>query len=70
MSLSGTSQAAPHAAGVAALWFQKLWKQKGKRPDPADVRARITATADFEALSPPFGVEDIGNGFLRAPAPH
>ena len=70
VSLSGTSQAAPHAAGVAALWFQKLWKQKGKRPDPADVRARITATADFDALSPPFGVEDIGNGFLRAPAPH
>ena len=66
--LSGTSMAAPHVAGVAALICQKL----GLAVTPADIRSRISAGAQNPAapLNSPtssYTFDGVLEGVLSAP---
>jgi subtilisin family serine protease len=65
-SLNGTSMATPHAAGVAALW----WEEVIASPLPATagtVKAKMLASADLSRLGPGVDVADRGVGLVRAP---
>ena len=64
-SMSGTSMATPHVAGVAALWAQKLKAAGALRP--ADFMARLVGSAVAEGLKPGFDPYDTGAGLVRAP---
>jgi subtilisin family serine protease len=66
-AMTGTSQAAPHAAGVAALWWEKIRQETFERPSPADVISRLRGRADFAKLSPPLEVEAVGQGLVTSP---
>ena len=40
-SLSGTSMAAPHVAGIAAKLMGEIYKNTGEVPDPQDVEDEL-----------------------------
>jgi subtilisin family serine protease len=65
-SLSGTSMACPHVAGVAALWWEAV------RVSPVPLRAgtvlaRLLATARTNRFAPGVDVADRGVGVVSAP---
>lgn len=64
-SLSGTSMATPHVAGVAALWAHKL-RDSGLL-SAAGLHARVVASGTLAGLDGSIDVTDIGNGLVRAP---
>jgi subtilisin family serine protease len=67
VGLSGTSMAAPHVAGVAALWWEDVFAS----PLPATsqtVLARLIANATTQGLAPWDDVADRGVGLVRAPS--
>lgn len=64
-SMSGTSMACPHVAGVAALWWESLMKSGALAPSAALVGAKLAATARAEGISG--GPLDRGAGVVTAP---
>jgi subtilisin family serine protease len=64
-SMSGTSMATPHVAGVAALWAQKLSGSGGLNFET--LRARVIASGVTSSLASPFEPEDVGTGMVQAP---
>jgi subtilisin family serine protease len=64
---SGTSMATPHAAGVAALWWQSITRAGFPVASAQTVAARLLATATSSGLAPGASPADVGSGLIQAP---
>ncbi len=65
-TLSGTSVAVPHVAGVAALWWQAV-RQSDLPANATLVRSKLLAGAESRGLSPSVYPADRGAGRVMAP---
>ena len=66
-TMSGTSMATPHVAGVAALWAQKQLQQSGA-VTTANIVSKVLGNASREGLAGGAQLNDVGVGIVRAPA--
>jgi subtilisin family serine protease len=66
LSLSGTSMACPHVAGVAALWWEAVRKSP-QRPTAANVLVKLLGSARPDVFEPGVDAADRGVGIVAAP---
>ncbi len=66
-TLSGTSMACPHTAGVAALWWHGL-AQSAVPSTANSVVVRLLANCRANAISPNVEIADRGQGLVQAPS--
>ena len=65
VSMSGTSMATPHVAGVAILWAQRILSQGPLRS--TEWTARLVASGTRDGLKAGIDPNDIGSGLVQAP---
>jgi subtilisin family serine protease len=65
-TMSGTSMACPHVAGVAALWWEAA-REGGLPANAATVVARLLSACSTDRLAPGLGDSDRGVGMVAAP---
>lgn len=66
-SKSGTSMATPHAAGVAALWWQSVQQAGFPAATAQNITARLVANATKTGLASGASPADVGNGLIQSP---
>ena len=64
-SMSGTSMATPHVAGVATLWAEKI--KQTRSLNAFEWLGRLTGSATSASLKPGFDPFDVGAGLAMAP---
>lgn len=66
VSMSGTSMATPHVAGVAALWAEYQHQLTGKIRSKV-LMSQVVSSGTYNPLAPNTEEDDVGTGIVQAP---